>query len=76
LVASPFRLVVKHEILSESEVKKVSKKFKTPAEKLPRIQETDPQALKIGAKPGQVIVIHRKDPTGEYLYYRYVTKEM
>ncbi len=72
MVASPLRLVVKHEVLSASETKKVMKRFKTTLEKFPRILETDPQAVKAGAKPGQLLAIYRKDPTGEYTYYRYV----
>ncbi len=74
MVASPLSLVVKHSILSESEAKKVSKRFKTPLEKFPRILESDPQAVKIGAKIGQLIEISRRDPTGDYLYYRLVAK--
>ncbi len=76
LVKSPLRLVVKHEILSDSEARKVSKKFKTPLDKFPKMLDTDPQSMKIGAKPGQLVLIHRKDPTGDYEYYRYVTRKM
>lgn len=72
LVAIPLKLVVKHAILSEGDAKKVSKKFKTPLDKFPRILDTDPQAVKIGAKPGQLLEISRKDPAGEYMYYRLV----
>jgi DNA-directed RNA polymerase subunit H (RpoH/RPB5) len=75
LVSSPLKLLVKHEVLSASDVKKITAKFKVTLDKLPKILESDPQALKIGAKAGQVIAIYRKDPTGgDYLYYRYVVK--
>jgi len=74
LVAPSLRLVVKHAVLSESEAKKVSKRFKTPLEKFPKMLETDPQAVKIGAKIGQLVEISRRDPTGDYLYYRLVMK--
>ncbi len=74
MVASPLRLVVKHSVLSVSEAQKVSKKFKTPLEKFPKMLETDPQAIKIGAKIGQLVEISRRDPTGDYLYYRLVSK--
>ena len=67
-------LISKHELLSISEVKKVSKKFNTPLEKFPKILESDPQAKKLGAKPGNMIAIHRDDPTGSYTHYRLVVK--
>ncbi len=65
--------MVKHEIVSESDARKIAKKFKTPLEKFPRILETDPQAVKIKAKPGQLVAIYRTYPT-EHVYYRYVAR--
>ena len=76
MVKSPLRLVVKHEILSESEARKISKRFKTTLDKFPKMLDTDPQAAKIGAKPGQLVLIYRSDPTGDYPYYRYVVEKM
>jgi DNA-directed RNA polymerase subunit H len=73
LVDTP-QLILKHELLSASEIKKVSKKYNTPLEKFPKILESDPQAKKIGAKPGNLIAIHREDPTGHYTNYRLVVK--
>ncbi len=67
-------LLVKHELLSESEAKAVSKKFNTPLDKFPKIFESDPQAQKLNAKPGSLIAIHREDPNEKYIYYRYVIK--
>ncbi|HUC38544.1 MAG TPA: DNA-directed RNA polymerase subunit RpoH/Rpb5 C-terminal domain-containing protein [Candidatus Acidoferrum sp.] len=69
--ASP-RLVVKHAVLSSAEANKIAKRFKTTLDKFPKIAESDPQAKKIGAKPGQLVEIKRDDPTGSYLYYRFV----
>ncbi len=65
-------LLVKHELLSESEAKKVAKKFGVPLEKFPKMFNDDPQALRIDAKPGSLVLIHRDDPTSKYEYYRYV----
>ncbi|MCL4379574.1 MAG: DNA-directed RNA polymerase subunit H [Candidatus Marsarchaeota archaeon] len=76
LVKPPLRLVAKHEIISDSEAKKTSKKFTTPLDKFPKMLSTDPQAVKIGAKPGQLVAIHRSDPTGDYVYYRYVVERI
>ncbi len=69
-----YDLVPKHELLSESEAKKVSKKFNIPIDKFPKILESDPQVTALGAKPGQLIEITRNDGTGNYPYYRYVVK--
>ncbi len=65
-------LLVKHELLSESEANKVAKEYGTPLEKFPKLFSDDPQAVSIGAKPGNLVLIHREDPTGKYNYYRYV----
>lgn len=73
MVKTP-KLIPDHELLSASDIKKVSKKYNTPLEKFPKILESDPQAKKLNAKPGNLIAIHREDPTGEYTYYRLVVK--
>ncbi len=68
-------LISKHEILSESEAKKVSKKYGITRDKFPRILETDVQVLKLKGKPGDLVAVSRKDPTGSYTYYRLVVKD-
>ena len=68
-------LIPKHEVLSESEAKRVSKKYNISLDKFPRIVETDVQAQKLKAKPGDLIAISREDPTGSYTYYRLVVKD-
>ncbi|MGD0510535.1 MAG: DNA-directed RNA polymerase subunit H [Candidatus Micrarchaeaceae archaeon] len=73
MVRTP-ELIKKHELLSASEVKKVVKKYNTPLEKFQKILESDPQAKKLGAKPGDLVAIHRDDPTGSYINYRLVVK--
>lgn len=69
-------LLVKHELLSESEAKAVAKKFGAALDKFPKISVSDPQAKKLNAQPGDLIAIHREDPNSSYIYYRYVTKEV
>lgn len=68
------KLIPEHELLSASDAKKMSKKYNAPLEKFPKMLESDPQAKRLDAKPGSVIVIHREDPTGSYQYYRLVVK--
>jgi DNA-directed RNA polymerase subunit H len=74
LVDTP-NLISKHEILSESEAKKVAKKYGITRDKFPRILETDVQVLKLKGKPGDLVAVSRKDPTGSYTYYRLVVKD-
>jgi DNA-directed RNA polymerase subunit H len=73
-LVSSYTLVPEHSLLSESDAKKVAKKFKIPLEKFPKIPASDPQAQKLKAVPGQLISIKRDDGNGEYVYYRYVIK--
>ena len=73
-MASDYELVPEHELLSESDAKKVSKKFNTPLEKFPKMLESDPQAVKLKASTGQLIAIHRNDSGKKYIAYRYVVK--
>jgi DNA-directed RNA polymerase subunit H len=73
-LVSDYNLIPKHELLSESEMKSIAKKFNVSPDRFPKILESDPQAVRLKARPGQLIAIHRNDGTGEYLYYRYVVK--
>lgn len=75
LVPAPIDLIPKHVIVSASDAKKIAKKFNTVLDKFPKILESDPQVKSIGAKPGDLIAIHRADPTGKYIYYRLVVKD-
>ena len=68
------KLVLKHRLLSASEAKSASVRLKTPIDKFPKIQESDPQAQALKAKIGDLIEIDREDPTGSYKYYRHVVK--
>jgi DNA-directed RNA polymerase subunit H len=53
-------------ILSEKERKELLTRFKIRAEQLPRILATDPAAVAVEAKPGNIIKIKRKSPTAKY----------
>ena len=65
--------VPKARILSEEEVKELLKKYKVTKEMLPKILETDPVAVELGAKKGDVIEFKRNSPiAGESIYYRVV----
>ncbi len=71
---SEHELVPLHELLSEADAKNVLHELGTEPEKLPRIFESDPQAKRLGAKPGQVIKVHRNDAGKKYMMYRRVVK--
>lgn len=73
MVQTP-KLIPEHELLSVSDSKKAAKKYGVPYEKFAKMLETDPQARKLGAKPGNIIAIHMEDPTGSYIKYRLVVK--
>ena len=59
------RLVPFHEIISEKEREEIFKKYNIKQDQLPRILDTDPVAVSIGAKPGQVVKITRKSQTAK-----------
>lgn len=73
-MVSLFDLVLDHRILSESDAKKIIKKYNVPLEKFPRILKTDKmlEDLKDQIKEGQLIEIKRNDNGKKYIYYRYV----
>ncbi|MCW6160264.1 MAG: DNA-directed RNA polymerase subunit H [Candidatus Micrarchaeales archaeon] len=73
-MAAPRELIPEHELVSESDVKKLVKEYNIPLEKFPKIVASDVQVQKLGAKPGQLVRIKRRDPTGNYVYYRYVVQ--
>jgi DNA-directed RNA polymerase subunit H len=60
--------------MTDKEVSELFKKLGITIENLPKIFDTDPQAKKLEAKPGQVIRIYRKDDKNEYEYYRKVVE--
>lgn len=69
------KLVPHHEILSDKETKDLLAKFDIGTEQLPRVLDTDPAVLAIGAKPGQIIKITRESRTAKFATaYRLVVK--
>lgn len=69
-------LVPKHEVLSKEEAKEIIKKYGGNPYLFPSILADDPVVKALGAKPGDLIKIVRKSPTGrEAIYYRLVVRE-
>jgi DNA-directed RNA polymerase subunit H (RpoH/RPB5) len=68
-------LVPEHIILSEAEKKNLLKQYQLELNQFPKILDTDPVALRIGAKPGQILKIIRKSHTAkEAVSYRLVVE--
>ena len=67
------KLVPKHEILPETEVKQLLSDLNIKLEQLPKILPIDPIVQLINAKTGDVLRITRNSPTaGKSVYYRIV----
>ena len=68
-------LVPLHEIITEKEKKDLLTKYKIEPNQLPKILDSDPVCISIGAKPGQILKIIRKSHTaGESFSYRFVVE--
>ncbi|MAH42484.1 DNA-directed RNA polymerase subunit H [archaeon] len=66
-------LVPKHEVITEKEKRELLKKYNISSKQLPSILKSDPTVKALGAKPGDVIRITRKnDLMGDIFYYRSV----
>ena len=74
LAKSDHELVPVHELMSAKDVKELLKTLNLTIENLPKIFESDAQAKKLEATPGQVIKIYRRDGKREYQYYRAVVE--
>jgi DNA-directed RNA polymerase subunit H len=67
------KLVPVHSIISETEKKELLEKYKITPDQLPKILNTDPASISIGAQPGQIVKIIRKSHTAkEAVAYRLV----
>lgn len=74
---SEHELVPKHEIMTAKEVAALLKEHHCKLADLPKIYDTDPISLKIGAKGGDAVRIKRKSPTaGQAYHYRLVIKSI
>lgn len=67
-------LVPEHIVLNEDQKKKVLEKYDTKLSSFPKIFESDPALVGLGAQSGDLIKIKRKDLTGNYDYYRVVVE--
>ncbi len=63
--------VPRHEVLTDEEIEEVLERYEITREQLPRILNTDPGALSVRARPGNVVKITRRSLTaGEAVAYR------
>lgn len=68
-------LVPIHEIIFEKEQKELMEKYNITPDRLPKILNTDPVSVFIGAKPGQIVKITRESHTAkEAVAYRLVVE--
>ena len=58
-------LVPLHTIISEEERQELFKKYSIKPDQLPKILDTDPVTVSIGAKQGQIVKITRKSQTAK-----------
>ncbi|MCZ7358335.1 MAG: DNA-directed RNA polymerase subunit H [Candidatus Methanoperedens sp.] len=67
------KLVPKHEIVDENELSKVLAEYDIEKEQMPKIRVSDPAAVAIKAKVGDVVQVTRDSHTaGTSLFYRLV----
>lgn len=71
---SDHELVPVHELMSDKEVKTLLQSMNIALDGLPKIFDTDPQAVKLSAKAGQVIKIYRREGKRDVPYYRVVVE--
>jgi DNA-directed RNA polymerase subunit H (RpoH/RPB5) len=62
-------------ILADAEKTKVLKKYGITDDQFPKMFSTDPAAIALKAKAGDVIKIERNDGTGKYPGYRIVVEK-
>ncbi|MGQ9478451.1 MAG: DNA-directed RNA polymerase subunit H [Thermoproteota archaeon] len=69
-------LVPHHRILSSEEKEAILRKYNVKLSQLPKMLTSDPVAVAIGAKPGDVVEINRKSPvSGVTMSYRVVVED-
>lgn len=65
-------LVPEMAVLPGAEKERVLKKFGIAENQLPKILASDPAVVALKANSGDVLKIHREDPSGKYLCYKLV----
>jgi DNA-directed RNA polymerase subunit H len=67
------KMVPNHEILNDEDLNKILSEFKVDKEQLPKIRISDPAAVSVKAKVGDVVRVTRESPTaGKSYFYRLV----
>ncbi len=67
------KMVPRHEILTDEELKKILVEYDIEKEQMPKIRVSDPAAQAIKAKVGDVVRVTRESPTaGKAIFYRLV----
>lgn len=67
------RMVPMHEILEKNDLEQTLSEYNINKEQMPKIRVTDPVAVSIKAKVGDVVRITRISPTaGKAIFYRLV----
>ena len=70
------KLVPLHEIITDEERKELFEKYNITQDQLPKILNTDPVSIFIGAQPGQVVKITRESHTAKKaVSYRLVVED-
>jgi DNA-directed RNA polymerase subunit H (RpoH/RPB5) len=71
------KLVPIHTIISEEERNDLFKRYDITPDQLPKILDTDPVSISVGAKPGQIVKIVRNSHTArEAVAYRFVVSSV
>ncbi|VVB94912.1 DNA-directed RNA polymerase subunit H [uncultured archaeon] len=67
------KMVPRHEILTDEELKTILVEYDIEKEQMPKIRVSDPAAQAIKAKVGDVVRVTRESPTaGKAIFYRLV----
>jgi len=67
-------MVPEHVLLPEEDKRKVLAKYNAAEGNFPMIFSSDPALIGMGANPGDMVLIKRKDVPASYDYYRIVAK--
>ena len=67
------KMVPRHELVEEDELKKILSEYNIEKEQMPKIRESDPASRAIQANVGDVVRITRESQTaGKAIFYRLV----